>query len=281
MGQFMRGFKNASILTSDKLYTVISDDIKKGFVFPALRNGYVDFYYKGGRLFQFKNNEFKTHIKYASVIAHKDDQNYLTATELNNKKQLITDFTVGYKRIKENCALHSGVEAEGVARIYSRYSYAANAINNSGIVVLDVEIAFDTGTDRIDLLLYNKTTKTLRFYEAKHYSNKELWSKAGINPKVISQLNRYNSQIKKKEKDIVKAYGKYVDCVNKLFGLNLPIPLSVDAKTALLIFGFDRDQVGGRFKNLLVNKLSLQKIPYYAIGNIKTVSANNMWKNTK
>ncbi len=46
----------------------------------AIRNGYIDFYHKGGRLFKFDKKGFQTHIKYAAVI-EKDKKDYLTQDE--------------------------------------------------------------------------------------------------------------------------------------------------------------------------------------------------------
>jgi hypothetical protein len=86
-------------------------------VFLAIRNNYIDFYHKGGRLFEFGKNGFKTHTKYASVIDNNGD--YLTEAELS-KCKIIPDFCENYPRIKENCALYSGVEAAGVSTILSQ-----------------------------------------------------------------------------------------------------------------------------------------------------------------
>ncbi|MEN6617251.1 MAG: hypothetical protein ABFD12_11890 [Syntrophorhabdus sp.] len=279
------------------LYDLLKNDIVSGNVFPAIRNRYIDFYYKGGRLFEYRQGEFKTHIKYASVLtlpkgkstqANADgDENYLTAKDFQNL-QYISDFAGGYKRIKENCSLYSGDEAAGVASIYSQYSYAnkhkrAGGANNgrSNVVVLDIEIAFDKGKDRIDVLLYNKAEKTLRFCEAKHYSNKELWSRPSIKPPVVNQLERYKAQITSKKEQILTAYRNYVNCVNTLFDLDLPLPQNVEDDVVLLIFGYDRDQFKGRFRDLLINDGSLGKVHYYSIGNIAGANIDNIWRKTR
>ncbi len=288
MSQFKRGLKNDGTLMSDnnaKLYNLLKNDIKKGVVFSAPRNGYLNFYYKGGRLFEFRKGEFKTHIKYASVItknkhnALTNDQYYVTSADLANIT-FLGDFAQDYKRIKENCALYAGDESAGVAQVYSRYSYA-NDLNCSDVVVLDIEIAFDTGTDRIDLLLYDKKKRMLRFYEAKHYSNKELWSKEGTKPKVIGQLTRYNNIIKNKEGEILKAYENYMLCVNSLFDLALPTPLNIDPDTVLLVFGFDQNQLQGKLKGNLIKDGSLKDIRYYAVGNIGAANIESIWHKTK
>lgn len=87
-------------------------------VFFAIRENRIDLYHKGGRLFCFEKNEFKTHIKYASVITNDllDDKDYLTESQLTNY-QLAIDFETNYGRIKENCANYSGVEAKWICRL--------------------------------------------------------------------------------------------------------------------------------------------------------------------
>jgi hypothetical protein len=74
------------------------------------------------------------------------------------------------------------------------------------------------------LLIFNKKEKTLRFYEAKHFSNSEIWTKEGNEPKVQKQIDRYNSQIKNNETEIIEEYSKYIDALNSLFELYLDKP---------------------------------------------------------
>ena len=85
-------------LKQSELYrNYLLPDCKKGIVFPAIRDNRIDFYFKGGKLFSF-DGQFKTHIKYASVLTHKND--YVTEADLGEAEP-ITDFAAGYKRIKE------------------------------------------------------------------------------------------------------------------------------------------------------------------------------------
>jgi len=103
-------------MKTDKLFSkCIKPDCVGQNVFMAIRNEYLDFYHKGGRLFKFDKNGFQTHIKYAAVI-EKDKDDYLTENQLG-KYRLSTDFMKSYNRIKENCANYSGVEAVGVSNL--------------------------------------------------------------------------------------------------------------------------------------------------------------------
>jgi hypothetical protein len=171
-------------------------------VFLAIRDNVIDFYHKGGKLFGFDKNGFKTHKKYASVIEWKND--YLEEKELPTLK-IIPDFKSGYNRIKENCSNYSGVESIGVSDIYHKYSY----LSKSNIIVLDIEVSFESidkpgKQDRIDILLFNKEIRTLQFVEVKHFSNQEIWSTT--TPAVIDQIKRYERQIEHKKEEIIAEY---------------------------------------------------------------------------
>mgnify|MGYP000868647695 FL=1 len=124
--------------------------------------------------------------------------------------------------------------------------------------MLDIEISFGvvektTGSiqDRIDLLLYDIKNQTLKFVEAKHYSNKEIWSTK--TPEVIGQIEKYEKQISENRADIITAYENYIQAINTIFNKTLPLPLKVEDKVALLIFGFDDDQKKGRLQKLILN----------------------------
>jgi len=265
-----------SNLQAEPLYPFLLNDIVKGSVFPAMRNNQVDFYFKGGNLFKYNDRGFRTHIKYAAVI-EKDKTDYLTEKELGNYK-LAVDFSNSYQRIKENCSIYSGIEATGVSEIYHRHSYVGRS---EGIVVLDIEISLksqdiDSTQDRIDILLYNADERKLKFVEAKHYSNSEIWSKNDA--KVISQIKRYEAQIKSKKADIIAEYNKYIVIVNNLFNGNLPPVEDIDEKVTLLIFDFDNNQKSGRLKTLITDNPKFKGITLYPIGNVDKIKLENIWK---
>jgi hypothetical protein len=268
-------------LKKEPLYERLLLDIKNsGDVFPAIRNERVDFYHKGGKLFSYDKGGFKTHVKYASAYKEHPDA-YIAESMLKNLNP-IQDFSDSYKRIKENCSLYSGVEAQGVSKIYGKYSYASKESANLSIVVLDIEISLkaldeDRAQDRIDLLLFEKEKKRLIFCEAKDFSNSEIWAGSGKKIKVVEQVERYVNQIKDKKDQIITAYNNYVKIVNNLFELTLPLPETICSKVPLIIFGFDRDQLKGRF-NVLFEKEVGNIISYYPIGNVSGFNPENMVK---
>jgi len=252
----------------------IEQDCKNQNVFLAIRDNRVDFYHKGGRLFTYDSSGFRTHLKYASVITS-NGEDYLTESKMSDYK-LISDFESNYQRIKENCSNYSGIEALGVSDLYHKHSY----LSGGNVVVLDIEISFESldkknNQDRIDILLYNIKSKTLQFVEAKHFSNKEIWSEA--TPKVKSQISRYESQIAKNKKDILFEYAEYTKRLNSIFGKSLPVPTNIEDKVTLLIFGFDNDQKNGRLKKLITKNPAFSRIQNYSIGNIKQIVTENLW----
>ncbi len=268
-----------NLKTEQTLYPLLLQDIQKGIVFPCIREGRIDFYHKGGKLFQYDRNGFKTHIKYASVI-EKNKRDYLTENELGSC-QLVSDFVKGYGRIKENCKNYSGVEGVGVSDIYSKQSYI---FKKSGVVVLDIEVALrydvpDKNYDRIDILLYNLDEKKLKFLEAKHYSNPELWTTTQAS--AANQIKRYEDQILSRRMEIISGYNQYIVIVQKLFGASLPIVEEVDCKVPLLIFGYDSDQRSGRLKKLTVDNPKFDDINLYPVGNAGNIKLDNLWVKTK
>jgi len=255
---------------------VLRDDVKNCNVFLAFREkqNRIDLYYEGGKLFSYDKNGFSTHKKYASVIdSIKDD--YVTEENLKNT-QLISKFLEGIKDIKKNCKDYAGKEAQGVAKVYSKFSYFKN---NENLVVIDIEIAFEAergvdrkGQDRIDILLLDKKNKKLIFVEAKHFSNEDLWSTK--TPDVINQIKRYEGQIKVNYTEILEKYKKNIGILKEHFKSELqqlPLPECIDDKVALLIFGFDGDQKKGKLTESILKNKEYQGMNIYSIGKISEI----------
>jgi len=280
--EFNRNLDNSIIdelQKSDLWINHLKSDCKNQEVFFAIRNNEIGFYRKGGRLFGYdETNAFNTHFKYASVMEKAVEDNYLTETELSNSK-LISKFSDNYKQIKDNCERYSGDEAKGVSEIYRKNSY----LSGKKIVVLDIEVSFEAldrtdgkTQDRIDILLFDTESRKLKFVEAKHFSNSEIWSRK--TPKVIKQIEKYEKQIKVKKTEIIKAYTKYIDIINSIFATKLPLPVNVEDKVTLLIFDFDRNQQNGRLKELIKEKTAYNGHIVYDIGDVTGINLENLWK---
>ena len=245
-------------------------DCIKGNVFLAIRDDCISFYHKGGGFYNFRKKGFSTNVQYAVTI---DKEGYIYENCLGNA--VISNFFDGYDRIKKNCEQYSKKsEAEGVSWVYHKYPYNSA---KSNVVVLDVEITASGEKDRIDILLFNKQQQTLRFIEAKLFSNDDIRSKT--RPKVIDQLDGYKDMIKKRHDEFLSAYQKYIDTLNSIFGLKLPKPKKIDDNLGLLIFGFDEDQRAGRLQRD-IKKLKSYGALCYPIGEIKGINAETLWNNT-
>ncbi len=252
------------------------------FLFPAIRNESVDFYWNGGKLFSFTQQGFITHNKYASVLVNDsgEKEDYISENALKNAR-LISNFSEQYKRIKENCSLYSGLESFGVSRLYSKYSCIANAyksVEECPYVVLDIEISFQN-KDRIDMLVLNRRNQSLHFVEAKHFSNKEIFGKTNQNIKVIKQITSYKEAISRNKAEILEAYKNHITLLNILFDTSIELPQSLDEEVSLLIFGFDDDQKKGRLKK--TKEILEKEFPVYCIGNIKSCDLKNLFLHSK
>ena len=261
----------------------------KPSVFLAVRNGWIGFYHKGGKLFGYREERgFETHIKYAAIASPKDkkpqdDQDKKESPYVNKddleKFELIKTFEEddAYTGIKNNCARYSkGTEAEGVSEMCNKNSY----LSDNDIVVLDIEVSFENKEkkkNKIDILLYSKKFQTLKFVEAKLFSNSEIWSSK--KPKVIEQIERYEEQIKLKKKEIIEAYEKYIEIINKVFDKSIPPPKVVEDEVALLIFDFDKDQRSGRLKNSIKDNEAFRahKHKLWPVGGIEDIVLKNFW----
>jgi len=261
---------------SDIYQKKILKDIKTGVILPCIRDERIDFYYGGGNLFTFDKKGFATHIKYASVYKYKGKDPYVSESEIQ-KMEKITSFLDGYERIKENCSLYAGDEAISISDIYRRYSY----ILPRNIVVLDIEISLKSlkndgsKQDRIDILFFDRKKERLIFCEGKHYSNGELWSEKGTEPKVVKQIRRYEEQIIDKQDSILNGYCNYISIVNNLFSLDLPCPGSISKNVLLIVTGFDKDQSSGRLTNLFKENMP-NDLKYYPVGSPANFKPENM-----
>jgi hypothetical protein len=265
-------------LSSEELYVnCLKKDCIDDKIFLALRKNSVAFYHRGGRIFLYDLKKFHTHIKYASVIP-KQGTDYITENQLSTGQyKLISNFEEKYTHIKENCMLYSRIEDLGVSHLYNKHSY----LSNSNVVVLDIEIAFSAQNhaqfqDRIDLLLFNKEKKSLQFVEAKHYSNRDLWSQSS--PLILDQIDRYTQQITSKKMEIIREYKQYIQVLNTMFSIDLPSPETIEEKVKLLIFGFDKDQRDGRLKKKITQNPYYKDVDLYAIGEIKRATISKLWR---
>ena len=255
----------------------------------------MDFYWSGGKLFSYKppsgrqKSKFTTHHKFASVLLDnsktKDGKtkNYISETSLQNRRiRLIENFCEGYDRIKENCRRYSGLEALGVSSLYERFSCVRKE-RASSVVILDIEASFakdgSMEKDRIDIVALDTENKTIRFAEAKHYSNRASLRTSSGKSDVVDQMQGYVKQIEGNRKEILEAYKTHVRTISTLFSVGIPEPAEIDLKPVLLIFGFDNEQQDYYLKDKIEKPLQADHgLRVYSIGDIKQCELSEVFR---
>jgi len=257
MGDFKRGLEELKeCLEKESLFLEkLKADVERGEVFFAIRNKEGSFYYKGQNLFKYSSDGFSTNSKFAFVPLVED---YMTEKELVETKA--ATFINGYESTKERITKYATPEPGGLSALY-KYSPSSHASENLGkrYFLVDIEISLEeksdqkyrpkskkrTGTDEMDLLLYDNDNQILLFCEAKYYKNPELKGDEENLPKVISQLERYNNQIidNNVKSKIIEQYRKAFSEYNSLFNTKLTMPKEVYKKCGLYIFGFNLEKI--------------------------------------
>ncbi|GEM_PF-729397 len=264
---FVRSFRPSQIthLQESPLFRLLKRDVEKGTVFPAFRKDRIDFYHRGGKLFSFGKNGYRsditddhfwTHIKYASVFLSQKNRDYVAERDLTDATEIcpIRNFAEveAFEQIKKNCAMYAREEASAVSSVYSAFSWAKQAAQS--LVVLDIEVSFEVDADsgryfngkkekqdRVDFVVLDKTSGLLRFVEAKLFVNQELVSPED-KPSIVGQIGKYQGQIHKRHGEIREAYGNYVTLGHTVFGVE-PTPISgIDETVTLLVTGFNEQQ---------------------------------------
>jgi len=192
-------------------------------LFLAIRNESINFYYRGNSVLKltFEGAQLNGYIHYKFLLRPflekegSKDRPYVSLTQRRQLPVINPKEENASKWIKAASKPYSGVEKEGVDKIIRA---------NKNIV--DVELSFSRETvdgavdgtrkNRIDFcaLRDNGTGLELCFYEAKHFSNSELRAKA--EPKVVSQIGRYNKTISRHKEAIHSAYETAFKKIQKL-----------------------------------------------------------------
>ena len=203
---FKRGIKNQAFI--DALNELKKDPnsfwskiVSDKNLFIAIREEYINVYYKGNSIcklsFQQGSTIGETHYKYLV----KPNQNEYVKSEnggIDKKSMNVYDYFMfslsEIESIKKSSLPYAGDEKIGVHSIITKKPN-----------ILDVEITFgkeDRETDRIDFLSI-KDSK-LVFYEAKHFSNKEIRSQN--TPPVLEQIKKYEVDLIHHKDEIIESY---------------------------------------------------------------------------
>ena len=284
--EFKRRLYNDGIIKRLKNDSLFKDkllkDIKKGVVYPTIRENRLNFYYYKKLLFEYEDR-FITNSKFAFV----PKEYHPTYVADGNELGAIANFYDGYENIKERAKLYASPEDKGVSNICRNGNVISNLPN--GYIVLDIEVAFEKEIiennkvtirqNRIDILLYGIEERQLRFVEAKHFSNGEI--KSTTIPNVVGQIKKYDKELEKRNDEILYVYAEYIKDLNKIFDeimeKPIPAPISVLHKCGLIIFGFDDDQKNGRLQKNIESKIKEEGISVYSIGKESKIDIKTLY----
>jgi hypothetical protein len=197
-----------------------------------------------------------THAKYL-VDPGLADQVSLADGKFDTAKLKELGFHSQYKGVctlsdmKAVAGSFSGLEKTGCHQI---------AVRNAAII--DCEIAFSGGRDRVDLAALELVGEDVRlvFWEAKDYSNSELRAARGL-PPVCDQIKRYRSYLAENTEAIESSYKKVAKNLSAIQEMGWrrelspliaeiasgkrTLTLGKEPRVGLLIFGFDAAQKAG------------------------------------
>ena len=287
MERFNRGLDSAFVELLNKEYDKGGwwrDFVHDDELFLAIRNGYVNVYYRGCSLlhWSWQGETFTGRIHYKYLLRPKLPAKVDPYVKIEDGRpvfqgdmaQFFTENLGCREALKNAAKAYAGVEKRGVSDIL-------RANKN----VLDVEIALgedpqseedpEPKEGRVDLVALKKTKRgiDLVFFEAKHFANSEIRAKGDSEPKVVKQVKRYARLLKENRETIQQSYRQV--CCNLLYirGLADRYPLRhkilsciadgseqlfVDEDPRLVVFGFDGDQKKGKYWNRIYGSLRIQ-----------------------
>lgn len=269
MSKFNRGLSDAFLETLKSDYNkprtwwrpFLSN--KKSFI--AIRENYLNVYYRGASLLKLSQSSDKTvkgriHYKYLLRPELKGEPKYVDIVDgkpripkdafMNDLNEIEDPITDLQKAVKS----YTDAEKTGVHRIFQK-----------NCNTLDVEVDFPGGKNyRLDLTAIRKEDLTILFYEAKTFSYLKNLKKKG--PSVVEQqIKKYTDLLQKHRCEIVDSYSQVCKNLYELYGLTQPDSprykflgrildrtkeLSVDVHPRLLVFGYDKDQKKGTLQEI-------------------------------
>lgn len=235
-------------------------------IFTAWRDGYYSFYYRGNSLFEYRNGRFTTHQKFALLFP--EEPQYV-CQKANFSGRFSSNFEDDLEQIKNNVKRQNASEERiGVSFIACQNSFQ----KKQPVVVLDIEkaIPFAGKSDELDLVLLKD--KSLRFVEAKTYSNKDVFSKRVF----FDQVEQYQRTIQQHKKSLLEYYRTVVENLNLEFQLKLQMPEEIKERIVVLIFGYEKVQYDNRLQPLLQSN-ELKDYLYYAVGDYKHCSVERLF----
>lgn len=221
-------------LSGDKkdLYRLLKNDVLNGEVFPAVRDGVIDFYYKGGCLYRFGGQSFSRRKEYAKAEYNQNIKAtvpYEIAKEQNENKNTRKKKKGGNEEEKA-----VATERKLLCELY-KHTYCKEY--KSDVVVLDIEVCLNGKESKgmkCDLVLLHTVKNQLMFVEGKVFADNRVNSQT--TPEVIDQVNAYTRAIKDQESEIIKEYANHIDIINKLFDTKYNTVITLIPTAKLLVY---------------------------------------------
>lgn len=262
--RFNRGLSNDFVEAVNEEYGKggwwrnLVDDRK---TFLAIRDDYVNVYYRGCSLLLLRLNENRLE----GSVAYK----YLLRPSAPDGIPEYVMALAGKPDFGQNASrffLSDLADVNDLRHAVKPYA-EMEKIGVHGIIlgnpnVLDVEVAISDGgrAPRIDLAAVHNVDGgfEVRFYEAKHFSNNELRAKS--RPRVLQQIEGYFRLLRNQHDDILNSYSRVCRNLSELAGMDRRHPerhqmlkeladspnhLRIDTEPRLLVFGYDEDQKMG------------------------------------
>jgi len=235
----------------------------------AIRNGYLNIYWRGQSLFnvRMKGSQVvaSTHPKYLidpslSKLVQFDGREFEVAKLIESGFVRTYEGPDTLRKLKRAANVYAGVEKIGV-----------HAIATADPSIVDVEIAMSTsGMDpasmkegdagqipRIDLASMQSGVEgpELVFWEAKHFSNAELRAEGEMTPQVIGQIAKYETTLAHHRDAVVASYTRVAHDLQRIADMSrgvrtvAPVISAVASRAArlrvrndhavgLVVFGF-------------------------------------------
>jgi len=261
----------------------------------GIRDNYLNVYWRGCSLFKIERNgktlTSSTHPKYlirpelSKAVAFDGGK-----FDVNGINPLTETYEVSetLDRMKRAARVYAGDEKTGV------HAVIRNAENN----VVDTEVTFDRednasqSTQRVDIANFEEGESSTRllFWEAKLFTNKELWAKGENDPPVIEQVTRYRDKLQQHRDEVLQSYRKVAENLVEIGRWNgeirkpgklveevangAPLVLDETPFVGLVVFEFDAAQRDNDRWRKNRDKLS-KKLPLMAAGDPKHLRLNS------
>jgi hypothetical protein len=270
----------------------------------GIRDDYINVYADGQSLFKATWNKISqsisitTHPKYLVDPSLKEPVRFDgQAFEVSSIEPLVRTYEYGSTlgRMKKAANLYSGVEKTGVQQIV-----------RANKCVIDLEIALSKESEqemaddapnpratakKLDIAALEKVGSSIHlcFWEAKHYTNAELWASGTTLPPVVKQVLGYNRLIEEYRNDILTSYrlvaqnlveiarmaGRYDELsplINEVAADGTKFDLASPASVGVVVFGFSAaDKASDRHKSMK-RKLVAEGLTVYLKGSARDFS---------